>query len=113
MNVGLHHRGIDAQLLAVLQSEFDRRLHYKVIDQQAAKDRTEALVRASPIWMGLGSASLRRKGGKVGPVLSAIRLQRARILRGRSARTALGVCLSNYLFREKVQPDPKYDCHAA
>ena len=34
------------------------------------------MVRASPIWMGLGSASLRRKGGEVGPVLNAVRLER-------------------------------------
>src|SRR5450631_2351940 len=32
MNVGLHHRGVDAQLLAILQSEFDRRLHHQIID---------------------------------------------------------------------------------
>src|SRR6266851_1615301 len=33
MNVGLHHRGVDAQLLAVLQSEVDRRLHHQIIDR--------------------------------------------------------------------------------
>jgi hypothetical protein len=44
--------------------------------EQAAEDRPEEVVRASPIWMGLGSAPLRRKGGEVGPVLSAVRLQR-------------------------------------
>ena len=32
VNVGLHHRGVDAQLLAILQSEFDRRLHHQIID---------------------------------------------------------------------------------
>src|SRR5712691_12284673 len=33
MNVGLHHRGVDAQLLAVLQSELDRCLHHQIIDR--------------------------------------------------------------------------------
>jgi len=33
MNVGLHHRGVDAQLLAILQPEFDRRLHHQLIDR--------------------------------------------------------------------------------
>jgi hypothetical protein len=32
MNVGLHHRGVDAQLLVILQSEFDHRLHHQIID---------------------------------------------------------------------------------
>jgi hypothetical protein len=33
MNVGLHHRGVDTQLLAVFQSELDRRLHHQIIDR--------------------------------------------------------------------------------
>ena len=33
MNVGLHHRGVDPQLRAVLQSELDRRLNHQVVDR--------------------------------------------------------------------------------
>jgi hypothetical protein len=46
MNVGLHHRGIDTQLLAVLQSELDRRLHHQIIDrlERLGREPIEAAV---------------------------------------------------------------------
>ena len=46
MNVALHHRGIDTQLLAVLQSEVDRRLHHQIIDrlERLGRQPSEAAV---------------------------------------------------------------------
>src|ERR1035438_2361556 len=32
MNVGFHHRGVDAQLLAVFQAELDRTLDHGLVD---------------------------------------------------------------------------------
>ena len=32
MNVGMHHRGVDAQFRAVLQSKIDRCLNHQIID---------------------------------------------------------------------------------
>src|ERR1700752_3040524 len=33
MNVSLHHRSVDTQLLTIFQSELDRRLHHQIIDR--------------------------------------------------------------------------------
>ena len=46
MNVGLHHRGVDTQLLAVLQSELDGRLHHQIIDrlERLGREPIEAAV---------------------------------------------------------------------
>src|SRR6478609_3038194 len=46
MNVGLHHRGVDTQLLAVFQSELDRRLHHQIIDrlERLGREPIEAAV---------------------------------------------------------------------
>jgi hypothetical protein len=46
MNVGLHHRGVDVQLLTVFQSEPDRGLHHQIIDrlERLGREPSEAAV---------------------------------------------------------------------
>lgn len=52
MNVSLHHRGVDAQPLAVLQSEVDRRLHHQLIDrlERLGRQPIEAAVECIVSW---------------------------------------------------------------
>ena len=79
MNVGLHHRGVDTQLLATFQSEFDRRLHHQIAFHLAgARTRssisTVAVMPAerttlggtSSIWMRTGMRWARRTQVKMG-----------------------------------------------
>jgi hypothetical protein len=58
---GLHHRVVDTQLLAVLQSELDRHLHHQIIDWAL---RSERLARAVGPHDGLAGRAFQRYIGR-------------------------------------------------
>src|SRR6266851_1803308 len=103
MNVGLHHRGVDAQLLAVLQSEVDRRLHHQIIDRlerlgrEPSEAAVERIVSRHRQTIEVGELA---QGASIGnplaqfaiiPVLDAHENQRAQdLLRRQAAATSLG-----------------------
>jgi hypothetical protein len=49
MNVGLHHRGVDAEFLAVFQTELDDRLDHGFVDglERGRGEAVEARLKAS------------------------------------------------------------------
>ena len=104
MNVGLHHRGVDTQLLAVLQSELDRRLHHQIIDrlERLGRQPIEAAVEriVSRHWQTIEVRELAQCASvgnplaqfAIVPVLDAHQNQRAQdLLRRQAAATRLGL----------------------
>src|SRR5260221_2152319 len=104
MNVGLHHRGVDAQLLAVLQSEVERRLRHRIIDRlerlgrepiEAAMERIVSRHRQTIEVRELAQcASIGNPLAQfaIVPVLDAHENQRAQdLLRRQAAATSLGL----------------------
>ena len=104
MNVGLHHRGVDTQLLAVLQSELDRRLHHQIIDRlerlgrQPIEAAVERVVSRHRQTIEVGELAQCASVGNplaqfaIVPVLDAHQNQRAQhLLRRQAAATGLGL----------------------
>jgi hypothetical protein len=54
MNIGLHHRGVDAELLAILQSKIDRGLKHQVIDGFEGRRVNRLKLRLNVSWRGTG-----------------------------------------------------------
>src|SRR5216683_1993830 len=109
MNVGLHHRGVDAQLSAVLQPEVDRRLHHQIIDRlerlgrepiEPAMERIVSRHRQTIEVCELAQcASIGNPLAQfaIVPVLDAHENQRAQdLLRRQAAATSLGVLQAPY-----------------
>src|ERR1700716_3408014 len=103
MNVGLHHRGVDTQLLAVLQFEVDRRMHHQIIDrlERFGREPGEAAVecivsrhrKTIEVRELAQCASIRNPLPQfaIVPVLDAPETQRAQYrLRRQAAATSLG-----------------------
>ena len=104
MNVGLDHRGVDAQPLAVLQPKPDCRLHHKIIDRlqclrrQPIEATVERIVEGHRPTIEVGKLAQRESVGNalaqfaIGPVLDAHQNQRAQhLLRRQATATRLGV----------------------
>src|SRR6266481_3316792 len=104
MNVGLHHRGVDTQLLAVLQFEVDRRLHHQIIDRlercgrQPGEAAVECIVSRHRQTIEVRELAQCASIGNplaqfaIVPVLDAHKNQRAQdLLRRQAAATSLGV----------------------
>src|ERR1700675_4769199 len=104
MNVGLNHRGVDAQLLAVLQPEPDCRLHHQIIDrlERLGREPVEAAVEriVSRHWQTIEVRELAQCASvgnpltqfAIVPVLDAHQNQRAQhLLRRQAAATRLGL----------------------
>jgi hypothetical protein len=103
MNVGLYHRGVDAQLLTVLQPEFDCRLHHQIIDRLERRGRqpreaaVECIVSRHRQTIEIGELPQRASVGNpfaqfaIVPVFDAHQNQRAQhLLRRQAAATGLG-----------------------
>ena len=104
MNIGLHHRSVDPQLRAVLQSELDRRPNHQVVDcfqrlwRQTDEAALEGIVfrdrRAVEVSELTQRQSIRNAFAQLAivPVLEPHQNQRAQDLRRRqSATTAAGL----------------------
>src|SRR5580704_17696000 len=94
MDIGLHHRGIDAEFLAVFQAELVSRLHYGLVDgfQRGRRESVEGPVEGVVLGDKV-SVKLRKSAQRVAivdalaqfaivPVLDAHESQRAYGLRG-------------------------------
>lgn len=103
MDVSLRHRGVDAQPLAVLQSEVDRRLHRQLIDrlERLGRESIGAAVERIVSWhrqtIEVRKLAQRASVGNplaqfaVIPVLDAHENQPAQdLLRRQAAATSLG-----------------------
>ena len=108
MNIGLHHRNVDPQLRAVLQSELDRRPNHQVVDcfqrlwRQTDEAALEGIVfrdrRAVEVSELTQRQSIRNAFAQLAivPVLEPHQNQRAQDLRRRqSATTAAGLLLTS------------------
>src|ERR1700674_1997092 len=109
MNVGLHHRGVDAQLLTVFQSEPDRRLHHQIIDRlerpgcEPSEAAGECIMSRHRQTIEVGELA---QGASIGnplaqfaivPVLDAHENQRAQdLLRRQAAATSVSVLQAPY-----------------
>jgi hypothetical protein len=109
MNVGLHHRGVDAQLLTIFQSELDRGLHHQIIDRpersgcEPSEATVECIMSRHRQTIKVGELA---QGASIGnpltqfaivPVLDAHENQRAQdLLRRQAAATGLGFLQAPY-----------------